>query len=516
MPFYHTIVCVDKNYGIAKNELNRSYIPWHFKDEYIDIKKQDLLFFKKITTGHTIIMGRKTFEEIGILPYRENIIISSTLKLEDAENKNVLIFSNPYDVIKFLNKRKYEHIFVIGGEKIYNWFIKNNLITLEFISIINNDFNCNLFYNKQLEYKIQNNNRKNLYKKYSLNEFKNNKITDNETKQFNQNDQTNYIINKLDNILYEYKLSNLTNLTLKNIDEKCWLEIYKNCNDEENDILNVFKFVLSSNEKTDRTGVGTLSSFGHNLYFSLMDNSFPLMTTRNIWLKGLFEEFMLYLRGQTNSKILEAKGVNVWKGNTTREFLDKRGLQHLPEGDMGSSYGFLFRHFGAKYIDCNTDYIGQGFDQLEWLINEIKTNPDSRRLIINLWDPSQINNMSLPPCLYQYQFYVNKNSISCMATQRSSDIMTALGWNIAQISLFTILLGAVCNLKPKYIIWNGADVHIYNNLIDQAKQQIKREPYLFPKLYIKNIKKNITEYEYEDLELVNYTPQSKIDVIMNV
>ena len=280
--------------------------------------------------------------------------------------------------------------------------------------------------------------------------------------------------------------------------------------------MNIFKFVLSSNEKNDRTNIGTISSFGHTLYISLMDNIFPLMTTRNIWLKGLFEELMLYLRGQTNSKILELKGVNVWKGNTTREFLDKRGLNHLPEGDMGSSYGFLMRHYGAKYINCETDYKGQGFDQLEWLINEIKTNPDSRRLIINLWDPSQIHNMALPPCLYQYQFYIHNNTISCMATQRSSDIMTALGWNIAQISLLTILIGKVCNLSPKYIMWNAGDAHIYKNLIQQAKKQIERKPYLFPKLYIKNIKNNITDYEYDDLELINYTPHPKIDVIMNV
>jgi len=572
MPFYHTIVCVDKKYGIAKTELNKSFIPWYYKDEYLDVKKQDLLFFKKMTVGHTIIMGKNTYNEIGALPGRENIIISSSLLSENSsvennqiiENNKIIqsikFFKTPLDAIRYLNNRKYEHIFIIGGEKIYNWFISKKFVSLEFITTINNDFGCDLFYNNKHELK---NNQRTLYKKYSLKEFKNisgenncinndNNFTNdnnciNNDNNFINNDNNcinndnfinndncinndnfinndncidndnciNKIINKLDNILYELDDLDENNNNNK-IDEKCRVKVYKNINDEENDVLNTFNFVLMSNEKPDRTGIGTLSSFGHTLYFSLNNNTFPLITTRNIWLKGLFEEFMLYLRGQTNSKILEAKGVNVWKGNTTRDFLDKRGLQHLPEGDMGSSYGFLFRHFGAKYIDCNTDYKGQGFDQLEWLINEIKTNPDSRRLIINLWDPSQINNMALPPCLYQYQFYVNNNTISCMATQRSSDIMTALGWNIAQISLFTILLGSICNLKPKYIIWNGADVHIYNNLIDQAKKQIKRSPYLFPKLYIKNIKKNITDYEFDDLELINYTPHSKIDVIMNV
>jgi thymidylate synthase len=181
---------------------------------------------------------------------------------------------------------------------------------------------------------------------------------------------------------------------------------------------------------------------------------------------------------------------------------------------MGASYGFLFRHFGATYIDCKTNYTGQGIDQLSAVINSIKNNPTDRRMIISLWDPVNLNNCPLPPCLYNYQFYVSDGKLSCMMTQRSSDYVVAGGWNIATGSLLTYLIAVVCDLKPDRLVWNIGDTHIYSNLIEQAKEQIKREPYKFAKLYIKK-KSDIETFEYTDLELIGYQSHEAIKLVMN-
>jgi thymidylate synthase len=272
----------------------------------------------------------------------------------------------------------------------------------------------------------------------------------------------------------------------------------------------------------DRTGVGTKHLFARTLEFNLAGGSFPLFTSKRTWLLGLFEELMLYCRGQTNSKILEEKKINVWQPNTTRDFLDRRGLNNLPEGDMGASYGFQMRHYGAEYKDCNTNYAGQGFDQLHALIANIRAchsgsnHSAARRLIINLWNPAQEHLMALPPCLYQYQFFIDGNELSCMATQRSSDVATALGWNIAQISLLTILIAKTCDLRPKKITWVCGDAHIYANLQNQALEQLAHEPFLFPVLELAQKRENIEDYQFADLRLFNYNCFPPIKGVMNV
>jgi len=285
------------------------------------------------------------------------------------------------------------------------------------------------------------------------------------------------------------------------------------------------KILTKGNKRNDRTQVGTYSLFGGELTFDLSNGRFPLMTTRKMFVKGIFEELMLYIRGQTNTKILEEKGVNVWSPNTTRAFLNTRGLSHLPEGDMGHSYGFSMRHFGAQYIDCLTDYTDKGFDQLSWLINEIRTNPFSRRLIISLWEPDRMHQAALPPCLFNYQFYVeNPNeddpnsqlTLSCKMTQRSSDIAVAGGWNIVTGALFTIMLASVCKLKPKTLIWSLGDVHIYNNLKEQVQTQIKREPYLYPIINLINPPEKIEDFALENFEILGYQSYVPIKLTMNV
>lgn len=483
---FTSIVAYDNKFGISK----AGRIPWKLQE--------DLKFFKQMTTNHVVIMGRKTFEAIGKpLSNRINMVVSKT----STEIPGCLIFADILHCVKYCTllkdtEFKDKEFFIIGGGEIYKWFNERGLIGKEYITQVDIDSNCDVFYYPStLEYK----------------------------------EEVICTINFLDlnpgNKKYKSELSD--NNPKNTLDEPSAVTVKRTyINSEERNVLNLMKRILTKgNKRNDRTQVGTHSLFGGELTFDLSNGRFPLMTTRKMFLKGIFEELMLYIRGQTNTKILESKGVNVWKENTTRIFLNSRSLQHLPEGDMGHSYGFSMRHFGAKYVDCNVDYTGQGFDQLNWLINEIKTNPFSRRLIISLWEPDRMSQAVLPPCLFNYQFYVenpdedNPNSqltLSCKMTQRSSDIAVAGGWNIVTGALFTIMLASICRLKPKTLIWSLGDVHIYNNLTDQVQIQIRREPYLFPIINLVNPPDKIEDFTLENFEIIGYQNYAPIKVIMNV
>jgi thymidylate synthase len=420
---FNLIVAYDSDFGIGKN----NKIPWHFPE--------DLKFFKEITSEQVIIMGRVTFESIiaitgGPLKNRFHIVISSQ---EQKNTENVIFVQSPKHAVElfaFEFAKKYKG-FVIGGAKIYDWFVDHGYVRTEFRTEIFGKYDCDTFYK-----------------------------------------QKNIVRTNEEVLLQSDKLKIVKSTIGKN--------------EEEREFLRLGKKILENGDfRHERTGAGAYSLFGHQLHFDLRNNTFPLLTTRKMFLTGIFEELMFYLRGQTDNQILESKGVKVWTANTTREFLDSRGLQHLPIGDMGPSYGFLFRHFGASYENCKTNYKGQGQDQLADLIKKIKTNPTDRRLIISLWDPINKDKCPLPPCLYNYQFYVRDKYLSCMMTQRSSDYAVAGGWNVATGALFVILLAVVCGLEPETLIWNIGDAHLYANVVDGFKIQLERTPRPFPKLFVK-------------------------------
>lgn len=427
-------------------------IPWYFSE--------DLKFFRQLTENNVVIMGRKTYESIGNpLSKRTNIVISSKEANETKNSLGVIYFNDMWNCVEYCYKTYTDKkIFIIGGSFIYKWFLENKLISIEYVTHLTDDYSCNLYYPSTLV-----GHKKLLY----------------------------------------------------TCDNYCRYEIIHN-NTEENEFLLLGMNILTNGiDKTDRTGVGTLSLFGQRLEFNLSNNSFPLLTTRKMFLRGIFEELMLYIRGQTDSTILDAKGIKVWNGNTSREFLDSKGLHNLPVGDMGPSYGFLFRHFGAEYKTCKDDYSNKGIDQLYNLINNIINNPNDRRLRISLWDPVNINNCPLPPCLEQYQFYVENGKLSCMMTQRSSDFVVAGGWNIATGALLTYLIASVTNLNPYRLIWNIGDVHVYKNVKSQLEKQVYRNPYLFPKILI-NKKQKIEEFEFSDINLLCYHYHDPIQMTMNV
>lgn len=290
-------------------------------------------------------------------------------------------------------------------------------------------------------------------------------------------------------------------------------------NQEEQNYLDLLKEILETgNEQLDRTKVGTLSIFGSKLKFSLENNKIPLLTTKKMAIKGIIEELLFFIRGETNTKLLEEKGSNIWRSNTTREFLDSKGLNHLPEGDMGKGYGFQWRNFGGEKAKSYTHFDKPGVDQINNLIDSLKNDPFGRRHIISAWNPSQLHEMALPPCHTHSQWYVNsKNELSCQFYMRSSDAFLGLPFNVASYGIFTHILAKTLNLKAKEVIFIGGNTHIYKNHIDQVNQQIVRIPYDFPYIHLtKNISsiEDIESLEFKDFIINNYNfhPVIKADM----
>ena len=266
-------------------------------------------------------------------------------------------------------------------------------------------------------------------------------------------------------------------------------------------------------KKEDRTGIGTISYFGYQMRFDLSEG-FPLLTTKRVHLKSIIHELLWFIKGDTNIKYLVDNDVRIWndwpyaayqkseeyQGETIEEFAQKvKESNEFAEkwGKLGPVYGKQWRDFF-------------GVDQLEWLINEIKTNPDSRRLIISAWNPAQISQMALPPCHCFMQFYVVDGKLSCQLYQRSADVFLGVPFNIASYSLFTMMIAQVCGLKPGTFVHAIGDAHIYNNLLEQVNKQLTREPRELPTMKINPEIKSIYDFKYEDFELENYNPYKGI------
>lgn len=286
---------------------------------------------------------------------------------------------------------------------------------------------------------------------------------------------------------------------------------------DEYQYLNLIKNILKNgNDKDDRTGIGTLSIFGAQMRFSLANNTFPLLTTREIFTRGIIEELLWFIKGSTNANELKQKNINIWNANSSRSFLDSVGLKDRDEGDLGPIYGFQWRHFGAKYIDMYTDYTNKGIDQLKEVIEKIKTSPNDRRMIICSWNAMDISKVALPPCHCLVQFYVNNKKLSCQVYQRSADMGLGIPFNIASYSLLTIMIAHITNLEPGEFIHSLGDAHIYKNHILELKTQLERKPKQFPKLTIKRTISEIEDFKYEDFDISNYDPHPKINMIMAV
>jgi thymidylate synthase len=248
--------------------------------------------------------------------------------------------------------------------------------------------------------------------------------------------------------------------------------------------LDYLGYILSNGiEKKDRTGTGTISVFGYQMRFHL-GAGFPVVTTKKLHLRSIIHELLWFIGGETNIRYLKDNGVSIWN-----EWADE-------EGDLGPVYGKQWRRWETTE--------GRVIDQLGQVIEQIKTNPDSRRLIVSAWNVGELERMALAPCHLLFQFYVAEGRLSCQLYQRSADSFLGVPYNITSYALLTSMIAQQCNLDVGDFIWTGGDCHIYSNHLEQARLQLGREPYPLPQLTIKRRPDSIFDYKFEDFELVNY------------
>lgn len=287
---------------------------------------------------------------------------------------------------------------------------------------------------------------------------------------------------------------------------------------QEEQYLNLLREILERGTWEEGRNGRTKSVFGNSMRFSLQNDTIPILTTKKTAWKSCLKELLWFIRGDTDNKILQNQNVHIWDGNTTREFLDSRGLQHYREGLIGPGYGFQWRHFNAAYnADTGSPRDEPGIDQLTQIVEALKdpAQRTSRRLIMTAWNPLQLNEMALPPCHIMCQFNVHDgNKLSCAMYQRSCDVPLGCPFNIASYSFLTHLLAKHCGLEAYEFVYFMGNCHIYEDHVEPMRTQIERKPFEFPTIEIKTLRDNINEYELEDFVINGY--QSGEQIRMNM
>lgn len=291
---------------------------------------------------------------------------------------------------------------------------------------------------------------------------------------------------------------------------------------QEYQYLKLIRNILrNGQQRTSRNG-NTLYVFGSQMRFSLKKRRLPLLTTKFVPFQTCLHELLWFLKGETSNTILQKKGVHIWDGNASREFLNSRGLYHYKENDLGPIYGHQWRYFNGPYRNCESNYKGQGIDQIQSVINILQgkhplENKYSRRLIVSAWNPCQLDQMALPPCHILFQFHVNsRDELSCSLYQRSGDVGLGIPFNIASYSILTHLIAKHCGLNVGEFIHTIGDAHIYEEHIPVLKKQIQKKPIRFPKLQIKETYTSIDDYSVKDFKLLHYKHQGLLKMPMIV
>jgi dihydrofolate reductase/thymidylate synthase len=450
-----------KNRGIGwKNTL-----PWTKTNS----GKEDMKYFTKVTSfskKNAVIMGRNTWESIPKkyrpLSGRHNFVVSRSKGSDIGKYVQGAWFFKSLDRTldsiynNKLEKLDIDNAFVIGGQQLYEEAIQRKDCEKIFLTEIEKTYKCDTFFPTLPP------------------EFKVTKET------FGKTSSAKFLV-------------------------------YQNMADpdsEEYRYLELLKEILKDGETSnDRTGTGIKSIFGKQLCFSIENGTIPLITTKKTFFRGIVEELLFFLRGEHDNRKLQEKNVHIWDGNTSREYLDRSQKQHIQTNDLGLAYGVQWRAAGAKLGDIDTDYRGKGIDQVANVIDLIKNNPTSRRMIINAWNVPQLKDMALVPCHTMYQFYVSQGKLSCMMTQRSADMFLGVPFNIASTATLTHILAKTTGLKTGDIIINFGNAHVYNNHTKQVLRQLERKPMKFPTLKINKELNNITDIEkleFKDFELSKY------------
>lgn len=472
---FESVICLEKNNGLSYQDT----LPW-LKD-----KLGDLEYVRTITSmcpldkKNIIIVGRKTFYTLPEAFYKNSNRIICVLtrnkfkfNLEKLEKyPNIHIYSDYKSLFNYLysNHKDINKIFVFGGCEIYKYFLENVLISKLYITRIHKEYDCDIHLPQNL-------------------------IEDN------------------------YVLSSITDKDTKERTFEIW---ERKCHPEYNYLELLENVYLNGEKRETRNGI-TYSSFGHTLEFDIEKYGFPLITTKKMFFKGIAKELLWFLKGETNANILKEQGVHIWDGNTSREYLDTIGLSHYPEGCAGPIYGYQWRFFNAPYDFSNMKAIENtsGIDQLVSCIKEIKSNPSSRRLIINSWNVSQLNEMCLPPCHVMYQFYVIDGRLSCQMYQRSADLFLGLPFNIASTALLTYIIASITSYNVGKIKICIGDAHIYQEHLDNVLEQISRKPLEFCKINVTNNYKELSIEEqleklcYEDISIENYISHGVLKSLM--
>ncbi|KAL9251443.1 Bifunctional dihydrofolate reductase-thymidylate synthase-like protein [Drosera capensis] len=503
---YQVVVAATREMGIGKD----GKLPWNLPT--------DLKFFKDLTSStsdpgkkNAVIMGRKTWDAIPTkfrpLPGRLNVVLTrSRSSTELGSSGDVITCGSMVSALEVLNASPYrlsiEKVYVIGGGQILREAQNTPSCEAIHITEIENLIECDTFipaidtavfqpWHASLPL-VENGVR---FAFVTYVRVRRNMVDHDGQENGSALDCKSSKFQTLD-------FSFLPQMVADSHEEYKYLQL-------------VQEIISGGNVKEDRTGTGTLSKFGCQMRFNLR-KSFPLLTTKRVFWRGVVEELLWFISGSTNAKVLQDKGIHIWDANASRSYLDSIGLTEREEGDLGPVYGFQWRHFGARYTTMHADYTGQGVDQLSDVINKIKNNPNDRRIILSAWNPSDLSVMALPPCHMTAQFYVANGELSCQMYQRSADMGLGVPFNIASYALLTCMIAHVCDLLPGDYTHVIGDAHVYSIHIKPLQEQLRNLPKPFPVLKILSEKKDIESFAVTDLKLIGYDPHHKIDMKMAV
>ncbi len=460
------IVCYDKNYGISKDGI----LPW------LNDGLGDLEHVRITTTMATkgkkniLILGSKTLDTLPICfsdgtSNREVWCLSKLSRESDTIN-NVRYFTGPKELYialidSYYTKGTIDRIFVFGGSQIYKIFIENKWIDTFHVTYIDKEYECDTSFP---------------YKE----------------------------------LVENYTISTSTSRDKKGLREfQVWNRIYS----PEYSYLQLLQKVLfTGSKRSTRNGI-TYSTFGESVEFDIERYGFPLLTTKKMFSKGIIEELFWFFKADTNANHLKKKGVHIWDGNTTKEFLDNLGLDY-PEGMAGPIYGFQWRNFNGEYTPGVPIQFETSRDQLYNCLKQLKETPNSRRILFSGWNPNQLEQMCLPPCHVLYQFYVEDSKLSCQMYQRSADLFLGLPFNIASTALLISIFCSMTGYTPGRVKICIGDAHIYEEHRNCVLEQLTRTPMKFCKLSIENHRDKLEEWCIEDIKIVDYVSHGALKAVM--